>query len=83
MCLAVPGKLTSINAGDPLTRTGTVDFSGIFMTVNLAFAPEAAVEDYVLVHAGIAIGTINKEEAARVMQYLAEISQSATEDDHR
>lgn len=83
MCLAVPGRLTSISAGDPLTRTGTVDFGGTSMTVNLAFVPDAAVDDYVLVHAGIAIGTINKEEAMRVMEYLAEISQSTAEDSRR
>lgn len=82
MCLAVPGKLTSINDDEPLCRTGTVDFGGVSMTVNLAFVPHAALEDYLLVHAGIAIGIINKDEASRVMEYLANISQCATEEGH-
>jgi hydrogenase expression/formation protein HypC len=30
MCLAIPGKISSISGDDPLTRTGKVDFGGIF-----------------------------------------------------
>lgn len=73
MCLAVPGKVLSVEDGDPAFRTGNVDFCGVRKTVNLAFTPEVIVGDFVLVHVGFAISRVDKEEAARTYRYLAEI----------
>jgi hydrogenase expression/formation protein HypC len=73
MCLAVPGQVLSIQGEDALTRQGRVAFGGIVKHVNLAYVPEAMVGDYVLVHAGFAITTIDAEEASRTLAYLAEI----------
>lgn len=42
MCLAVPGKIVSINETDPLFRLGVVDFGGVTREVNLACVPEAS-----------------------------------------
>lgn len=74
MCLAVPGQLLSIEGEDPLTRQGRVDFSGIVKHINLAYAPEARIGDYVLVHAGFAIAVINEAEALKTLAYLAELA---------
>ena len=41
MCLAVPGKIVSIDAADTLLRCGRVDFAGVVKQVNLAYVPEA------------------------------------------
>lgn len=73
MCLAVPGKVLSVEDGDPAFRSGNVDFCGVRKTVNLAFTPEVVVGDYVLVHVGFAISRVDAEEAARTYAYLAEI----------
>lgn len=73
MCLAVPGKVLSVEDGDPAFRSGNVDFCGVRKTVNLAFTPEVVVGDYVLVHVGFAISRVDAEEAARTFAYLAEI----------
>ena len=70
MCLAVPGKLVSVEGPDPLLRSGKVDFSGVVKTVNLAYVPEANVGDYVLVHVGFAISTVDEAEARTVFEYL-------------
>ena len=59
--------------GDPILRTGRVDFGGIVKVVNLAFVPEAAVGDYVLVHVGFAISLIDETQAGRVFEYLREM----------
>jgi hydrogenase expression/formation protein HypC len=75
MCLAVPGKLLSIEGNDPLLRTGRVSFGGIIKEVNLSLVPEVSVSDYLLVHAGFAISTIDEEEAGRVFSLLDEIDQ--------
>ena len=76
MCLAVPGQIVElIDAQDPLTRRGQVDFGGVVKEVNLAFVPEAGLGDYVLVHVGFAMSRIDPDEAARVFSYLREISE--------
>ncbi|MCK5406559.1 MAG: HypC/HybG/HupF family hydrogenase formation chaperone [Candidatus Krumholzibacteria bacterium] len=75
MCLAVPGKVVSIKGEDPLLRMGTVDFGGIRKDINLSFVPDAEVGDYVLVHVGFALNTIDEREADRVFQYLDEMGE--------
>jgi hydrogenase expression/formation protein HypC len=73
MCLAIPGKIISISGDEPLTRTGRVSFGGIIKEVNLAYVPDAQVDDYVIVHVGFAISTLDEAEAHRVFDYLKEI----------
>ena len=50
---------------------GEVSFGGIKKKVCLAYAPEAEVGDYVVVHVGFAISRIDEEEARQVFQFLA------------
>ena len=75
MCLAVPGKLLSVEGEDLLARTGKVSFGGILKEVNLTCVPEAKVGDYLIVHAGLAISVLDEEEAARTLEYLQEIQE--------
>jgi hydrogenase expression/formation protein HypC len=77
MCLAIPGKILSIAGDDPLLRTGRVSFGGIVKEVNLAYTPEAGVGDYVIVHVGFAISTVDEAEAHRVFDYLREMEELA------
>jgi hydrogenase expression/formation protein HypC len=73
MCLAVPGKLLSVQGQEPLELTGRVSFGGIIKEVSLACAPEAKPGDYVLVHVGVAIGVVDPEEAEETFRYLREM----------
>jgi hydrogenase expression/formation protein HypC len=77
MCLAIPGKIVSIEGDDLLLRSGRVDFAGVTKLVNLGCVPEARVGDYVLVHVGFAISTIDEEEAAQVFEYLRQMGDLA------
>ncbi|RMH69886.1 MAG: HypC/HybG/HupF family hydrogenase formation chaperone [Gemmatimonadetes bacterium] len=78
MCLAVPGKITTIqDTGDPLLRTGKVSFGGIQKEVNLAYVPEAKIGDYVLVHVGFALNVVDEAEANQVFEYLREMGELA------
>ncbi len=81
MCLAVPGKIVSIEGTDPLLRCGKVDFAGIVKQINLAFVPEAGIGDYVLVHVGFAISTIDEQEAQQVFEYLRQMGELAEIED--
>lgn len=73
MCLAIPGKILSISGEDTLFRQGKVEFGGVIKEVSLAYVPEAQVGDYVIVHAGFAINTLDEKEAHQVFEYLQQI----------
>lgn len=68
MCLGIPGRIIQIST-DGLTM-GVVDFGGIRKDVCLAYTPEAIVGDYVIVHVGFAITTVDREEAQRTLDVL-------------
>ena len=69
MCLAVPGEIIS-DTGEGVYRLGQVRFGEAVLEINLAFVPEAKQGDYVLVHAGIAIGVLNPDRAKRTLASL-------------
>jgi hydrogenase expression/formation protein HypC len=77
MCLAVPGKILSIEGEDPISRCGKVSFGGVVRNINLAYTPEANIGDYVLVHVGFAISTIDEEQAEEVFGYLRQMGELA------
>ena len=83
MCLAVPGKIESIEGSDPILRSGKVNFGGITKQINLAYVPEARVGDYVLVHVGFAISIIEESEAREVFEYLRQLGEIAELEDSR
>ncbi len=76
MCLAIPGKIMSIDvsSADPLLRTGKVSFGGMIREVSLAYVPETKVGDYVIVHVGFAISQLDEQEAERMFEDLQQIS---------
>ncbi len=81
MCLAIPGKLVSVEGDDPLERRGKVDFGGVKKEVSLAFTPEAAPGSYVLVHVGFALSVLDEEEARRTFEELERLGELAELED--
>jgi hydrogenase expression/formation protein HypC len=79
MCLAVPGKILAVAGEDPIMRLGRVDFGGIVKEISLAYTPDAAVGDYVLVHVGFAISVLDEEEAGRIFDHLQAIGEIEAE----
>lgn len=76
MCLAIPGKIIGIEPSeDPMFRMGKISFDGVQREVNLAMVPEAEVDDYVLVHVGIALQVIDEEEAQKTLEYFRELGE--------
>jgi len=68
MCLAVPGKITSLK-----NNNAEVDFSGVKRAVSLDLVPDAKKNDYVLVHAGFAIQVLEPKEAEETLKLFKEI----------
>ena len=77
MCLAVPGKIESIETEGALGPTGKVNFGGILKDVNLAYVPEAGVGDYVIVHVGFALSGLDEEEANKTLEYFRQMGELA------
>jgi len=76
MCLSIPGKLIEITGElDETFRTGKVSFDGVIKEVSLALVPEAKVNDYVLVHVGAAISTIDEDEAKKTFELLKQLDE--------
>jgi len=73
MCLAIPGRITSISGEDALLRMGKVDFGGVQKDASLAYVPEAQVGDYVIVHVGFAFSRLDEAEANQVFEYLRQM----------
>jgi len=74
MCLAVPGKILSVQ-GEDFARTARISFGGIVKEVSLAYVPEAQVGDYAIVHVGFAISLIDEAEALRTLEYLRQMGE--------
>ncbi|MBM3695279.1 MAG: HypC/HybG/HupF family hydrogenase formation chaperone [Actinobacteria bacterium] len=77
MCLGVPGKILEMWDDPTGMKLGRVSFGGIVKEVCLSTTPEAEVGQYVVVHVGFAISTIDEEEAERVFGYLEEMGELA------
>jgi hydrogenase expression/formation protein HypC len=70
MCLAIPGRVVDLHDDGDFTRAGRVDFGGVVREVNLSCVPEAGVGDYVIVHVGMALSTIDEKDAQLVFEFL-------------
>jgi len=79
MCLGVPGRVVEIQTNEIGIANGRVDFGGVLKEVCFAYTPEVEVGQYVVVHVGFAISTIDEEEAKRVFAYLTETGELADE----
>lgn len=66
MCLAVPGRVISIAERDD-TLMAQVDFGGVTKEVCLAYIPDAAVGEYLVVHVGFAIQRLDERSAQETL----------------
>ncbi|MCK6601227.1 MAG: HypC/HybG/HupF family hydrogenase formation chaperone [Bacteroidetes bacterium] len=70
MCLAIPGKILSIESDDPQMVMARVSFGGVVKQICVSWVPDAQVGDYVLAHVGFAISKIDEEEANKTLELL-------------
>jgi hydrogenase expression/formation protein HypC len=74
MCLAIPGKVIEVFQQQGM-RMAKVQFGGITREACLEYVPETQVGQYVLVHVGFAISTVDEEEAKRTYELLEQMDQ--------
>lgn len=68
MCLAIPGRLLSMDGGE-----GTIDYGGLTRRAELCLVPDAKPGDRVLVHAGFVIAILDPEEGQALEALVREI----------
>jgi hydrogenase expression/formation protein HypC len=73
MCLAVPGKVTSIDGSNPDLKMANVNFSGVSKEVCVQWLPDVKIGDYVLVHVGFALNKIDEKDAEETLKILREM----------
>ena len=69
MCLAVPMRLTQIDG-----VIAVAEVSGVTRRVRIDLLPDLAVGDFVLIHAGLAISTIDAREASQTLALLKRLT---------
>ncbi len=75
MCLAVPGKIISIEekTAENAPTMARVDFAGVMQSVCIDWLPDVRVGDYVIVHVGFALNKIDENDAKETLQLLREM----------
>ena len=68
MCLAVPAKIKEVR-----DNSAVVDFGGVRKEISLGIVEGVHKDDYVLVHAGFAIGKVERQEAEDTLKILEEL----------
>lgn len=72
MCLAVPAKVNKIEKKEAI-----VDFGGVQKKISLGILDGVKAGDYVLIHAGFAIGKVKNAEAEDTLKALEELKNAA------
>lgn len=84
MCLAVPGKIESIDTSNPDLRMAKVSFGGAIKDICIQWLPEANIGDYIMAHVGTALNIVSKEDAELAIQTANEWAQMLEiEDENR
>ena len=76
MCLAVPVMIRNIEGTQAMVELG-----GVKRMISLVLTPEAGVGNYVLVHAGYAIGIVDEEEAKETLHLLEKMANLADQNE--
>jgi hydrogenase expression/formation protein HypC len=72
MCLAVPAKILEITGDKAIA-----DFGGVRREIMVNLLANAKVGDYVIVHTGYAIETLDEAEALETLRLWKEILQES------
>ena len=71
MCLAVPMRLVERREG-----LGVVEIDGVRREVSLMLLDDASVGEFLLIHAGYAIGRIDEAEAKETIELLRQLGRA-------
>jgi len=68
MCLGVPGQVVHWITKEGIFSRAVIDFSGVQRECEMACVGDAAIGDYVIVHAGVAISRVDPGQAEQTLK---------------
>jgi hydrogenase expression/formation protein HypC len=72
MCLAIPARVIQIDE----QNLGLVELGGVVREASFMLLPDVRLGDYVLLHAGYALQTVDEAEAEETLRLLAEMAEA-------
>jgi hydrogenase expression/formation protein HypC len=74
MCLAIPAQIVEVV--DPEAGLAKAEISGVRRAVSTALCPDADVGDWVLIHVGFALETIDEDQARETLALLEQMGEA-------
>jgi hydrogenase expression/formation protein HypC len=75
MCLAVPGKVLSIDESNPELLMARVQFGKAIREICIQWIDDVKVGDYILAHVGTALNKIDEADAQYTLDALREMGE--------
>ena len=79
MCLAVPGKVISIDDSNPELRKARVRFGEVEREISIQWLDDVHTGDYILAHVGTALCKVDEKEAMLTLGVLREMRDAEKE----
>lgn len=73
MCLAVPGKILSIDESNPELLMARVQFGEAIREICIQWVKEVAIGDYIMAHVGTALCKVDEADAKFTLDALREM----------
>ena len=83
MCLAIPGKIISIDNSNSELKMAKVNFGGILKDACIQWLDDVKEGDYIIVHAGFALNKLDTKEAEETIRILTEMSNMIEDEDKK
>ena len=74
MCLGIPAQI--VDLVDSEAGIAKAEISGVRREISIALCPEAGVGDWVLVHVGFALATMDEEQARETIALLEQMGEA-------
>jgi hydrogenase expression/formation protein HypC len=74
MCLGIPAQIVELI--DSEAGIAKAEISGVRREISIALCPEAGVGDWVLVHVGFALATMDEEQAKETLALLEQMGEA-------
>ena len=75
MCLAVPGKVLSVDLSNPEAAMARVQFGAAIRDISIQWLGNIQVGDYILAHVGTALSKVDEEDAKFTLDALREMGE--------
>ena len=75
MCLAVPGKIISIDDSNPDMRMARVQFGATTRDISIQWIEGLKPGDYIMAHIGTALSKVDEDDAKFTLDALREMGE--------